>query len=73
MTPPPLTVSVNGEPRQMPDGTRVGELVALVTGRAEPGGVAVAVNGRVVPRSRWAEAVVRAGDAVEIVHAVQGG
>jgi sulfur carrier protein len=67
------SLQVNGQGREVPAGTRVGELVALVTGRAEPTGVAVAVNGRVVPRSSWGQAVLGDGDAVEIVHAVQGG
>jgi sulfur carrier protein len=37
------------------------------------GGVAVAVNGTVVPRSRWDDTILAAGDAVEVVTAVQGG
>jgi sulfur carrier protein len=68
-----LALQVNGRPRELPEGTAVAELVALVTGRPEPGGVAVAVNGRVVPRSRWAQVALQAGDDVEIVQAVQGG
>lgn len=38
-----------------------------------PAGVAVAVNDRVVPRSRWRSTHVVLGDRVEIVSAVQGG
>jgi sulfur carrier protein len=68
-----VTLQVNGQGREVPEGTRVGELVALVTGRAEAGGVAVAVNGRVVPRSSWGQTTLGPGDAVEIVQAVQGG
>ena len=40
---------------------------------AEGRGVAVALNGSVVPRSAWADTVLRADDAVEIVLAKQGG
>jgi sulfur carrier protein len=36
-------------------------------------GVAAAVNGEVVPRSSWAGTVLRDGDRVEVVTAVQGG
>ena len=68
-----IALKVNGGERDVPEGTRVGELVALVTGREAPAGVAVAVNGRVVPRSSWERTGLQAGDAVEIVHAVQGG
>jgi sulfur carrier protein len=36
-------------------------------------GVAVALNGAVVPRAEWATTALRAGDVVEIVRAMQGG
>lgn len=36
-------------------------------------GVAVAVNGAVVPRSAWHDTALRAGDTIEIVRARQGG
>jgi sulfur carrier protein len=36
-------------------------------------GVAVAVNGAVVPRAEWATTALHAGDVVEIVRAMQGG
>jgi sulfur carrier protein len=73
MTAAALSVRVNGALREVRAGARVSELVLLVTGQERPGGVAVAVNQRVVPRSQWAETALAAGDAVEIVHAVQGG
>jgi sulfur carrier protein len=36
-------------------------------------GVAVALNGAVVPRARWAETALAAGDEVEIIKAMSGG
>lgn len=36
-------------------------------------GIAVALNGSVVPRSAWAETALKPGDSVEIVRARQGG
>ncbi|MBB4016173.1 sulfur carrier protein [Chelatococcus caeni] len=36
-------------------------------------GVAVALNGAVVPRARWQDQPLHDGDSVEIVHARQGG
>ena len=36
-------------------------------------GVAVAVEGEVVPRAEWEERVLAEGEAIEVVHAVQGG
>lgn len=36
-------------------------------------GIAVARNGQVVPRARWQDEPLGAGDSIEIVHARQGG
>ncbi len=36
-------------------------------------GIAVALNGAVVPRAAWKETPLRAGDTIEIVRARQGG
>lgn len=36
-------------------------------------GIAVAVNGRVVPRTAWATTALANGDAVEVVRARPGG
>ncbi len=36
-------------------------------------GVAAAINGEIVPRSDWDRLLLRDGDRVEIVGAVQGG
>ena len=36
-------------------------------------GIAIAVNGAVVPRSQWEARSLKDGDKVEIVRAVQGG
>ena len=43
---------------------------ALDTGQR---GIAVALNGEVVPRAAWPQTKLRAGDSVEIVRARQGG
>ena len=41
----------------------------------DPGkrGIAVAVNGSVVPRAAWPQTRLRPGDSIEIVRARQGG
>jgi sulfur carrier protein len=66
-----VELTVNGQPRAVPEGTTVAQLVAAVT--ELPAGVAAAVNGEVVPRRSWAATPVRGGDRVEVVTAVQGG
>ncbi|MFP3902578.1 MAG: sulfur carrier protein ThiS [Acidimicrobiia bacterium] len=66
-----VELTVNGDPQAVPDGTTVGDLVAALD--VEPRGVAVAVGGDVVPRSRWPTHRVAPGDAVEILSVAQGG
>jgi len=66
-----VQVRLNGEPRELPDGTTVAEAVAELTSAAT--GVAAAVNGDVVPRGAWTATPLADGDQVEVVTAVQGG
>ncbi len=66
-----VDVTVNGQPRHLPAGATVDQAVAAVTGLAT--GVAAAVNGEVLPRRSWPGTVLRDGDQVEVVTAVQGG
>jgi sulfur carrier protein len=67
-----IALTVNGSEENVAAGT-VAELLAARGLEGGPRGVAVALNGAVVPRARWAETPLAAGDAVEIVHALQGG
>jgi sulfur carrier protein len=66
-----VEVKLNGEPRELPEGTTVAQAVAELT--ALRTGVAAAVNGDVIPRGSWAATLLRAGDQIEVVTAVQGG
>ncbi len=63
-----MEVRLNGEPRQLPEGATLVDLL----GEPAPG-VACAVNGEVVPRDQWRHYRLREGDRVEFVRAVQGG
>jgi sulfur carrier protein len=65
-----VTVVVNGEPREL-GKTTVAELVRELTD--EERGVAVAVDGEVVPHAAWASTHVHDGQHVEVLRAVQGG
>jgi sulfur carrier protein len=67
----PITVYVNGDPRTVPAGTGLAELVDAHT--PSRSGVAVAVDGEVVPRTGWAARRLDEGARVEILTAVQGG
>jgi len=66
-----IEVTVNGERRQVAAGSTVGDLLADL-GR-HPRTVAVEHNGAILPRERYAETPLAAGDRLEIVHFVQGG
>ncbi|WP_433529926.1 sulfur carrier protein ThiS [Micromonospora sp. CA-263727] len=66
-----MELTVNGVRRSVPDGVTVAELVRDVTPQQR--GVAVAVNGEVVPRAGWPATVLRGGDRVEVLSAAQGG
>jgi len=66
------TVKVNGVDEPLSART----VAALLAEREVPTtgrGVAVALNGTVVPRAQWATTALRDGDVVEIVRAMQGG
>ena len=66
-----LQVKLNGEPRALPAGSTIPRAVAELPTAAA--GVAAAVNGDVVPRGSWDATLLRDGDQVEVVTAVQGG
>ena len=66
-----MNAKVNGLVRELADGSTVATVLALLD--APPRGVAVALDGEVVPRGQWATTEVRDGQQVEVLHAVQGG
>jgi sulfur carrier protein len=68
-----MTVTINGTPREFPEGATVASVVAALPNAPEGRGVAVAVDGEVVRRARWANTELREGANVEVVVAVQGG
>ena len=67
-----LRIRLNGTERQLQAPLRLAELAELVAAKRRDG-IAVAVNGEVVPRGTWNEREVQNGDDIEIVRAVQGG
>jgi|tagenome__1003787_1003787.scaffolds.fasta_scaffold20270211_2 sulfur carrier protein len=67
-----MRLTVNGRAHvETGDGLSVAALVERLTEARR--GVAVAVNGTVVPRSTWATSELADGDAVEVLTAAQGG
>jgi sulfur carrier protein len=66
-----MIVTVNGEERSLPAQATVETLVDDFA--APPRGVAVAINGEVVPRGEWPATVLQEGARIEVVAAIQGG
>jgi sulfur carrier protein len=63
---------VNGESEPL-GAVTLEALLAEKAGDTMQRGIAVALNGAVVPRAAWRDTALRAGDSVEIVRARQGG
>lgn len=66
-----MRIFVNGEPRELADGTTLAALVAALdlAGRR----IAVEVNEDIVPKGLHAQTVLHENDRIEIVHAIGGG
>lgn len=62
-----MRIDVNGQPQVVPDGTTLEGLVPSASG------IAVALNGAVVPAAAWGTTRLSDSDAVEVVTAHQGG
>jgi sulfur carrier protein len=68
-----MTVYVNGRPEEVATGETV---AGLLTGLGHPPGgpgIAVALNGEVVPRGAWATTGLGDQDRLEVLGASQGG
>jgi sulfur carrier protein len=67
-----MTVRVNGDALELAGDATVADAVRTLVEHSERG-VAVALDGDVVPRSEWETTVLRDGAHVEVLRAVQGG
>ena len=74
-----MFVIVNGERRELPQEATVLSVVELLAADGTPSrelagrGVAVAVDGEVVPRDNWSSTRLGEGERVEVLAAIQGG
>jgi sulfur carrier protein len=66
-----MMVTVNGQPWELPDGATLADVLHRFG--APSRGIAVALDGAVVPRARWARTPLSTGASVDVVTAVQGG
>lgn len=68
-----IVVTINGERRELSDGAMVESAVTASGAPTGGRGVAVAVDGEVVPRGAWERTPVVDGQEIEVLQAVQGG
>jgi sulfur carrier protein len=68
-----MTIELNGERIELSAGASVVDAVGHAGADGERRGVAVAVDGEVVPRSAWEDTPLSDGQKVEVVGAIQGG
>jgi sulfur carrier protein len=68
-----MEIVINGNTFEIENAPTVTEALERARISTEQGGIAVAVNNHVVPRSQWSECVLRPHDRIEVIHAVQGG
>jgi sulfur carrier protein len=66
------TIRINGAPEPL-DGATVAELMQARGIAPGARGVAVALNGAVVPAGKWPATPLKSGDEIEIVRAFSGG
>ena len=66
-------ITVNGTEAQLPAGARIADVLDELG--VEPGrrGVAIAIDGEVVPRTQWDTTSLAEDARVEVVQAIQGG
>lgn len=68
-----MTIELNGRSVELDRPATVADAVEHAGAPAAQGGVAVAVDGEVVPRSEWDATELADGQRVEVVGAIQGG
>lgn len=68
-----MRIVLNGREQELRDGASIVDAVQAAAGDAERWGIAVALDGEVVPRGRWSATALREGQAVEVLEARQGG
>jgi len=66
-----MQIFINGDPRDVPEDTRMADLVQLLDLAGKR--IAVEVNEELVPRSTFDGHSLSPDDRIEIIHAVGGG
>lgn len=67
-----MNIVVNGEKRRTAEGCSLRDALERFGVPVNQGGIAVALNDRVIPRAEW-DTPLNDADRIEVIHAVQGG
>jgi sulfur carrier protein len=67
-----MQIKVNGKPHNVEKAENISAILNHFN-ITQTAGVAVALNDSVVPKNDFDKVIVRDGDAIEIIRAVQGG
>jgi sulfur carrier protein len=67
-----MNISLNNQTLEVEAQTMLSNLVFQQIGE-NPKGIAVAINGQVIPKDSWNETTVRENDDILIIKATQGG
>ena len=67
-----MDISLNGAPRHTASARLADLLTDCAIDSGKPG-IAIAINDAIVPRAKWADVLLQAGDSVEIVRPHSGG
>ena len=68
-----MRVELNGSALELPEGASVADAVRASGAAADARGIAVALDGEVVPRTDWPQTALREGQSIEVLAAIQGG
>jgi thiazole synthase len=68
-----MRIELNGEPRELPAGATLADAVRESGADADARGMAVALDGEVVPRGEWGSVALGEDSRVEVLAAIQGG
>jgi thiazole synthase len=68
-----IRIELNGEQVELRDGATVATAIDASGAAADQRGVAVAVDGEVIPKSEWESTTLSEGQEIEVLAAIQGG
>ena len=68
-----MRVELNGDPRELPERSTLADAARAIGVAEEARGVAIALDGEVVPRAEWPSTPLAEGHRIEVLAAMQGG